>query len=63
MFVLFPTGQALLAATATATPDRPVLYALEGREGLFGALNILFCLIALFLGVFKPGSGPDTGND
>ena len=59
-YVLLPTGQAILtiadglAAGTGADAGLPVL---EGREAMFGAINILLCLAAVFVGVIKPRLG------
>lgn len=60
IFVLYPTGQALLeTALRVAAGDWPMarLQALEGREAAFGAANLLLSLLALFVAVLKPGLG------
>ncbi len=62
-FVLYPVGQdALQVATQVATSEGPIdrLRALEAREAIFGAANLLLCLAALFLAVIKPPFGKAT---
>ncbi len=61
-FVLLPTGQAILAiidglAKGTGTGTGAGLRILEEREAMFGAINILLCLTAVFVGVIKPRLG------
>jgi len=59
IFILYPTGQDVLGVTrdlAAGAQSDGVLQALEGREAMFGAINILLCLLAILVGVIKPGS-------
>ena len=59
-FVLLPTGQAILTVAdglAAGTGTNAGLHILEGREAMFGAINILLCLTAVFVGVIKPRLG------
>lgn len=59
-FVLLPTGQAILTIAdglAAGTGTNAGLQILEGREAMFGAINILLCLTAVFVGVIKPRLG------
>jgi len=58
--VLMPTGAELLAAATQAAAGLvPVetLAPLKGREAAFGAVNVLLCLLLLFLAVLKPRLG------
>lgn len=56
LFILLPTGQAILSATAVQSKGALELVDLQGREALFGAVNIVLCIAAIFVGVIKPGS-------
>lgn len=59
IFILLPTGQAILGVAndlAAGTGNGSELSILQGREAMFGAINILLCLAAIFIGVIKPGS-------
>lgn len=60
ILILLPTGQAILAVTndlAAGTGADGDLRMLEGREAMFGAINILLCVAAVFIGVIKPRLG------
>ena len=62
-FILYPTGQELLqVASQVATGALPMeqLHAIEGREAVFGAANMLLCLIMVFIAVIKPRIGKAT---
>lgn len=59
IFILLPTGQVILGVAnnlAAGTGNSGKLSILQGREAMFGAINILLCLAATFIGVIKPGS-------
>lgn len=60
ILVLLPTGHVILAAAnelaAGAGKTADMLIA-EKREAVFGAINILLCLTAVFTGVVKPHRG------
>ena len=59
IFILLPTGQAILGAAielAAGSGNDSELTTLLGREAMFGAINILLCISAVFFGVLKPGS-------
>lgn len=51
------TGQAILTIAnelAAGTGKGDDTRMLEGREAMFGAINILLCHAAVFIGVIKP---------
>ncbi|MCP4933582.1 MAG: DUF2269 family protein [bacterium] len=59
IFILLPTGQAILGTAnelATGSGNASKFANLRGREAMFGAINILLCIVAIFIGVLKPGS-------
>lgn len=56
VFILLPAGQMILQATSGLADSGADLAALDRREAIFGAINILLCLVAVFVGVIKPGS-------
>lgn len=60
VFVLYPTGQDLLAATTqVAAGALPMegLAAGKAREAAFGATNVALSLVMVFIAVFKPAFG------
>ena len=62
-FILLPAGQSILGITsglAAGTGTDEGLAAFEAREAMFGAINILLCLTAVFIGVIKPRLGGRT---
>lgn len=61
IFILFPVGQAMLgAASGGAINSVAEIQVLEGREAMFGVINILLCLAAVFIGVLKPGDNKNS---
>jgi len=62
VFILLPTGQAILSISsdlAAGSGSNSELSVLQEREAMFGAANILLCLVAVFVGVIKPGGGKE----
>ncbi len=62
IFFLFPIAQAILGIAndlAAGTGSDSELRLLEGREAIFGAINILLCILATVVGVIKPGTGKE----
>ena len=62
IFFLFPIAQAILGIAndlAAGTGSDSELRLLEGREAIFGAINILLCILATVVGVIKPGAGKE----
>lgn len=60
ILVLVPTGQAILTLAADlveGTGNVAALPALQGRETIFGAINILLAVTALFVAVLRPRLG------
>lgn len=58
--VLYPLGQELLTGVSGLAAGDPVterIATLQGREALFGALNVGMSLLALFVAVLKPRFG------
>ena len=59
IFFLFPIGQAILSAAtdlSAGNGNNNTFLMLQGREAMFGAINIALCIAAIFIGVIKPGS-------
>ena len=57
-FLLYPIGQDMLGVAAqvvSGAASLDALHALGGREAAFGAVNVVLCLAAILLAVFKPG--------
>ena len=64
-FLLLPVGQSILEIVNSLAAGKDVptdaLSALEGREALFGAVNIILGFIAVFIGVIRPRLGRQNG--
>ncbi len=60
VFILVPAGQEILKATAELAAGNAKLgdlIAPEGREAVFGAINIVLCIAAVLVAVFRPRLG------
>jgi hypothetical protein len=59
-FILVPVGGELLHLAAEIIQDSGTMEAfnaLKGREGMFGAVNLVLALVTIFVAVLKPALG------